>query len=348
MLGLVQYNPLRASSYIPLPKSISKKRACLNINNFDDKCFTWCVLASLHPLQYRDHPERVTKYLQYENELVMKDIEYPVAVKDINRFENLNNISVNVYGLDQKVFPMRITKKHDARHHVDLLYLAKDEGGHYVLIKDMSRLVSKQLSKNTLKKFHACTSQEILHKHLEKCELHGAQRIKMPDQENKVLQFKKIEAQERLPFVIYADFESILEQKEIAEKDPSKSWTEKCQRHFPCGFGMHTVCTDKRFHSQPKIYFGEDSAEKFLDMVQRESKLIRKFLKNKIQMERLSSQQWREYNAATTCHICKKVFKEGNQRVRDHDHLTGKLCLFYYMILIFITPSFVYEKQKII
>jgi len=252
------------------------------------------VLASLHPLQYRDHPERVRKYLQYENELVMKDIEYPVAVKDINRFENLNNISVSVYGLDEKVFPMRITEKHDARHHVDLL-------------------------------FHACTSQEILHKHLEKCELHGAQRIKMPDEENKILRFKKIEAQERLPFVIYADFESILERKELVEKDPLKSWTEKCQTHFPCGFGMHTVCTDKRFYSQPKIYFGEDSAEKFLDMVQRESKLIRKFLKNKIQMERLSSQQWKEYNTATTCHICTKVFKEGDQRVRDHDHLTGKL-----------------------
>jgi len=147
----------------------------------------------------------------------------------------------------------------------------------------------------------------------------------VPDEENKILRFKKIEAQERLPFVIYADFESILERKELVEKDPLKSWTEKCQTHFPCGFGMHTVCTDKRFYSQPKIYFGEDSAEKFLDMVQRESKLIRKFLKNKIQMERLSSQQWKEYNTATTCHICKKVFKEGDQRVRDHDHLTGKL-----------------------
>jgi len=100
------------------------------------------VLASLHPLQYRDNPDR-------ENELVMKDINYPVAVKDIGRFENQNNISVNVYGLD-------------AHHHVDLLYLSKDEGGHYVLIKDFSRLITKQLSKHNGKKFfckfclHAC------------------------------------------------------------------------------------------------------------------------------------------------------------------------------------------------
>jgi len=43
------------------------------------------------------------------------------------------------------------------------------------------------------------------------------------------------------------------------------------------------------------------SAERFIDFVQREAKMIRKFLKNKIPMERLSSQQWREYNKATTC-----------------------------------------------
>jgi len=91
---------------------------------------------------------------------------------------------------------------------------------------------------------------------------------------------------------------------------------------------MHTVSTDNRFYSEPKVYFGEDSSEKFIDLVLREAKVIRKFLKNKIPMEELSTQQWRDYNTATTCHICKKVFKEGDQRVRDHNHLTGKL--YYY------------------
>ena len=51
---------------------------------------------------------------------------------------------------------------------------------------------------------------EILNKHFETCQRHGAQCVKMPEEDNKILQFKKIEAQECLPFVIYADFESIL------------------------------------------------------------------------------------------------------------------------------------------
>ena len=54
---------------------------------------------------------------------------------------------------------------------------------------------------------------------MEKCQHHGAQRIKMPNEEDKTLYFKKIEAQERLPFTIYADFESILQPRETIQED---------------------------------------------------------------------------------------------------------------------------------
>ena len=39
------------------------------------------------------------------------------------------------------------------------------------------------------------------------------------------LNFNKIECQERLPFVIYADFESILVRNETVERDSLRSWT---------------------------------------------------------------------------------------------------------------------------
>ena len=106
------------------------------------------------------------------------------------------------------------------------------------------------------------------------------------------------------------------------------SWTEDYQRHRPCGFGIHTVCRDKRFYSQPKVYHGEDSAEKFLDVIQREAKLIRQYLSTKIEMETLSRRQTRHYYSARNCHICGNLFTRTTDknfwRVRDHDHLTGK------------------------
>ena len=42
------YNPLRAGSYIPLPRNISAKKAVINVKNeSDDLCFLWCILAWL-------------------------------------------------------------------------------------------------------------------------------------------------------------------------------------------------------------------------------------------------------------------------------------------------------------
>ena len=66
---------MRASSYLPLPKELKAKQGCLNIRNNDEKCFLWSILASLHPPQYRNNPDRVSKYQEYERELNMSVIQ---------------------------------------------------------------------------------------------------------------------------------------------------------------------------------------------------------------------------------------------------------------------------------
>ena len=89
---------MTASSYLPSPKELEAKKACLNIQNNDKKCFLWCILALLHPVQHRDNPTGLLKYQEYEHELNMSGIQYPVEIKDIGKFERKSNISVNVYG----------------------------------------------------------------------------------------------------------------------------------------------------------------------------------------------------------------------------------------------------------
>lgn len=84
----------------------------------------------------------------------MNGIDYPVKISSISLFEKQNNISVNVYGLDNAVvFPMRISDLRESDHHADLLYLNDDEKSHYVLINDLSRLVSAQINKSKRKKY---------------------------------------------------------------------------------------------------------------------------------------------------------------------------------------------------
>ena len=44
-LHILEYKPLRASSYIPLPEKLASRKAVINIKNKDQKCFLWSVIA---------------------------------------------------------------------------------------------------------------------------------------------------------------------------------------------------------------------------------------------------------------------------------------------------------------
>ena len=48
-IHIVECNPSKGSSYIPLPDWITNKKAIVNIQNKDEKCFLWCILRYLHP-----------------------------------------------------------------------------------------------------------------------------------------------------------------------------------------------------------------------------------------------------------------------------------------------------------
>ena len=89
------------------------------------------ILVWLHSVQYRNHLTRVSIYQEHEHELNMSGIQYPVHIKDTGRFEH-------VYGYEDK------KSSHHARRHVNLFYITTGEKPHYVLVKNLSTLVSIQ------------------------------------------------------------------------------------------------------------------------------------------------------------------------------------------------------------
>ena len=60
------FQPLRGSTFLPLPSKISTKKAVINMKNNDDQCFKWSVVRALHPVDI--HPERITKELKDQSE----------------------------------------------------------------------------------------------------------------------------------------------------------------------------------------------------------------------------------------------------------------------------------------
>ncbi|GFY59099.1 uncharacterized protein TNIN_277741 [Trichonephila inaurata madagascariensis] len=96
-----KYNLLRGSSYIDLPKVIKAKKAVINVKNENDnECFKLAILSALYPAD--NHVDRVSKYKPYENVLSFEGIEYPVKMEDrvLERIENMNTVSVNIYSYD--------------------------------------------------------------------------------------------------------------------------------------------------------------------------------------------------------------------------------------------------------
>lgn len=93
-------NSPSGSAYIELPDWMKNKKAVINIKNNDNKCFMWSVLAHLHPAD--QNAERVTKYSDYVNELNFGDLTFPMKIKDIDKFEKMNDLAVNIFECTEK------------------------------------------------------------------------------------------------------------------------------------------------------------------------------------------------------------------------------------------------------
>jgi len=110
----------------------------------------WCVTRFFNP--FKIQPDRITKQLEENAKCLNFDgTEFPVNLTYINEFEKENpEISVNVLGYENKnIFPLRISELLEREHEVNLLLL---ENKHCVLINDLSRLLSSQISGHDGKK----------------------------------------------------------------------------------------------------------------------------------------------------------------------------------------------------
>ena len=146
-LHVVRYNPIRGEAWVALAKELANKNAIVNPKNKDNKCFLWCVLRALNPTD--NHPERIDKKLkEKENTLNMEGIEYPVSLKDIDKFERQNpSISITVFEYDKKsVNALRNSKNTNREHNVILIFIKEEGVNHYCIVKDLSRLLSSQVS----------------------------------------------------------------------------------------------------------------------------------------------------------------------------------------------------------
>ena len=218
-INIHRLNLTRGSSYISLPDWLEKKKAIINPKNKDNECFKWAVIAGLKWEEIDCHPERISKLRRYEDEFDWSGIMYPASIKDINRFEMINGIGVNVLALEGRN-PYICRKGGDYDRTVNLLLIEGEEEDkykkHYTTVKSLSRLLTSMNTKHTGKQHYctnclqSCSTEEIRDDHYEYCRNNESVSIVMPTK-NPIVEFTDGQRQFKVPFVMYADFESILE-----------------------------------------------------------------------------------------------------------------------------------------
>ena len=130
---MFKYHDIRASSYCILPKSFCNSKSIVNIQNNDNYCFQWSILA--HKYKVDNHRERVSHYESHFHELNQGDIQFPMKIKDIPTFERLNNLIINVFELsaNDKTLSPKYVNKNYYDEQIDLLLYEN----HYCLITNL-------------------------------------------------------------------------------------------------------------------------------------------------------------------------------------------------------------------
>ena len=333
------WDPLKASSYIDLPSELKNKKAIINMKNGDNKCFLWCVLRALNPTN--NPPERIDNDLKSkEDTLNMEGISYPVSLKDINRFEKQNpdiSISVLGYGGKDKVYPLQISeytkvkRKDERKHNITLLLIKNEDNSHYCYVKNISALLTSQINSRK-SKFYYCLNclngfdnTDKLDKHKEYCSENKCIKINMPPPDT-FIKFKNFLHAERAPFVVYADFESMLKPLETCKPDPNKSYTMKYQKHEPVSFVYYIKSFNESvYKSKVRTYIKEnpedpDPVDVFINWLEEDVKIISKLGNEQM---KITPEEQEEFNQASNCWICGQLLNLGD-RVRDHCHFTGR------------------------
>ena len=125
--------------------------------------------------------------------------------------------------------------KHNSKHknQVILLMITDNEKWHYLAVKKLSALFCKITSK---------PDEGFEKEHENVCKNHDYCYIEMPKEEI-ILKHSYGEKSTKIPFIIYADMESLLEKMDIYHSNPEKTSATKISKHTASGYSLFMHCS---------------------------------------------------------------------------------------------------------
>ena len=262
----------RGGTYIESPKWLKDKRSTINPKNKDNKCFQYAVTLALNLDNIDNHLEIISKIKPFIDQYNWKDIEFPPTIKDWRKFESNNKISLNILYIPHNTKNIQVAYRSKNNLAYDkqiiLLMITNGEKWHYFTVKNLPGLLRGITSNHCgdihcLNCFRSYRTKGKLELHKKIWENHDYCKVEMPTKGNNIIKYNHGEKSMKVPFVIYADLECILEKMSTCMNNPNESYTTKINKHIPSGYSIFTSCSFDESKNKLNYYRGNDCMKKF-------------------------------------------------------------------------------------
>ena len=221
----------RGGSYIDSLKWIKDKKSIINTKNNDDKCFQYAV----------------TLALTFTNKYNWKDIDFPSTSKGWKKFESNNEVAFNILYVPHNTEKINIAYKSKNNLTCDkqiiLLMITNSEKWLYLTVKNLPGSLRRITSTHKedfycLNCFHFYRTRNKLEAHKKICENHDYCHVEMPTKDNNIKKYNHGKISMKLPFVICADLECLLEKMNTCINNPNELSTTETNKHTPSGYSF--------------------------------------------------------------------------------------------------------------
>ena len=150
---------------------------------------------------------------------------------------------------------------------VILLMISNGENRHYLTVKNLPGLLRGITSTHKedfycLNCFHSYSCSK-LEAHKKICENHNYCNVEMSNEDNKKIKYNQGEKSIKLPFVIYADLECLLEKMSTCQNNPNESPTTEINKRTPSGYSLFTHCSFDKLKNKLDCYKGKGCMKNF-------------------------------------------------------------------------------------
>ena len=184
-----------------------------------------------------------------------------------------NDISVNVLSVENKdIYICRKGIRRDRE--INLMFISEGDRWHYTANRSLCRLLASKNSKHAHKQYfynnclQGFAQESSRDQHQVYCEDNETVRVEMP-RKGSTDEFLDGQNQFKVPFIMYADFESILESIQGPNPDPKESYTLEVTKHSPSGWCVYSKFAYGEVKDPLKLYRGKDCLEKFCDYIRK-------------------------------------------------------------------------------